>query len=98
MNALRLAAAATIATATLIAAAIGCGDEILTYTDCAVPTLNEMGMDGGRDPCQCDPPPELDIMGCGCLSDPTDQSAIDNFHACVALVHAEEDAGGGGGP
>jgi hypothetical protein len=36
-------------------------------------------------------------MACGCLSDPTDQQAIDDFQACTALVHLEEDAGDDGG-
>jgi hypothetical protein len=98
MHALRLAAAATVTTAALVVATLTACDNVLMLTDCNVPTLDEKGADGGPDPCHCDPPPSSNIEGCGCLSDPTDQGAIDNLNACLALVRIEEDAGDDGGP
>jgi hypothetical protein len=98
MHALRLAAAATVAAAALVAAALGACDNVIMLTDCAVPTLDEKGADGGPDPCHCDPPASSSVMGCGCLSDPTDQGAIDDLQTCTALVRVEEDAGDAAGP
>jgi hypothetical protein len=95
MNALRLFFAATFtAGALLLAAAIGCSNAPFNFSACNVPTLGEKGVDGGPDPCHCDPLPSLNISGCLCLSDPTDQGAIDDFRACVALFGIETDAGG----
>jgi hypothetical protein len=97
MHALRLAAAATVAAA-LAAAAVSCGENVIIYPDCAIPTLDEKGADGGPDPCHCDPPPSSSYYeACGCLSDPSDQNAIDDFDTCVFLVKGEQDAGDDGG-
>jgi hypothetical protein len=97
MNALRLAAVATAA-ALITAAVVGACNDVINITDCAVPTLDEKGADGGVDPCHCDPSPSLNIMACGCLSDPTDQQSIDDYENCIFSFHGEEDAGGEGGP
>ena len=43
MNALRLAAAATVATATLAAAAIGACNNVINIFDCNAPSLTETG-------------------------------------------------------
>jgi hypothetical protein len=98
MNALRLFAAAFTAGALLLAAAIGCSDGVFDISFCNVPTLDEKGMDGGPDPCHCDPLPSQNISTCLCLSDPTNQGGIDDFQACMALLSLETDAGGKGGP
>jgi hypothetical protein len=98
MHALRLAAAATVATASLVAAALGACDNVVQLTVCNVPTLNEKGADGGPDPCHCDPPASSSVGACGCLSDPTDQQALDDFEACLATLREEQDAGDDGGP
>jgi|HubBroStandDraft_6_1064221.scaffolds.fasta_scaffold418205_2 hypothetical protein len=97
MNTLRLAAAATAATAALVVAAVGCGDNVILLPDCAIPTLDEKGADGGPDPCHCDPPPSSNIEACGCLSDPTDQDSIDDYETCTLLFHEEVEAGDDGG-
>jgi len=60
--------------------------------------LNEKGADGGPDPCHCDPPASSNLGTCGCLSDPNDQSSIAAYQQCMFLYHAEQDAGGDGGP
>ena len=97
MHALRLAAA-TVAAAALVAAAIGACDTVLNVTDCAVPTLDEKGADGGPDPCHCNPPASSNVMACSCLSDPADQGAIDDYQACIFNFNGEVDAGDEGGP
>ncbi len=98
MNALRLAAAALATTSVLIGAALISCNDVINVSLCNVPTLGETGVDGGPDPCHCDPLPSLNITGCGCLSNPGDQGSIDDFNACMALVRVETDAGGEGGP
>jgi hypothetical protein len=98
MNALRLAAASIAAAALLVAAVLGCGNNTITLTECAVPTLDEKAADGGPDPCHCDPPPSLNITSCNCLSDPNDPQSIDNYNVCILLYRQEQDAGGDGGP
>jgi hypothetical protein len=97
MHALRLAAAATVATAALVAAAIGSCDNVINLYDCGAPGLSETGADGGPDPCHCDPPPSSSYEACGCLSDPTDQTSIDQYNACILLLHEELEAGVDGG-
>lgn len=97
MSPLRFAAAAAVATAALVAAALGCGDNYVVLPDCDSPTLNGKGADGGPDPCHCDPPPSSNTAACGCLSDPTDQEAIDEYNTCTLLFHEEIEAGFGGG-
>jgi hypothetical protein len=98
MHALRLAAAATVATAALVAAALGACNNVIMLPDCGTPTLDEKGVDGGPDPCHCDPPPSSNTVACGCLSNPTDQGAIDEYDACILLFHEELEAGVDGGP
>jgi hypothetical protein len=97
MHALRLAVAATAATAALVAAALGACAPVPNYYDCAAPSLSETGADGGPDPCHCDPSPSSIYQACGCLSDPTDQTSIDEFNECTLVFHEEVEAGVGGG-
>ncbi len=96
MNMLRLSAAAVVVAAVLIAAALGACDPGAVISVCNIPTVNERAADGGPDPCHCDPPPALNITGCPCLSDPTNQDAIDDYGQCFASFLDEEDAGLGG--
>lgn len=96
---LRLAAAALAPAAVLVAVAIGCGDNIGIIPACNTPTVGEKGVDGGLDPCHCDPPPSLNVPPCGCLSNPMDQGSIDDYRQCITSYQLEVDAGaGGGGP
>ncbi len=95
---LRFAVALVATFAPLVAAVLGagaCNDNVVNFTVCSTPTVNEKGADGGPDPCHCDPPPSSNVMACGCLSDPGDQAAIDDYNECMVVFHAEQDAGGG---
>ncbi len=96
MNALRLAAISVALTALLVMVALGCGNDVLQFTDCGTLPWDEKAADGGSDPCHCDPPPSLGIMGCACLSDPENQQAIDDYGSCEVLYRAQVDASDGG--
>ena len=87
-----------VAFVVLVAAAAGACNNVLMLAACNVPTLDEKGADGGPDPCHCDPPASSGVEACGCLSDPTDQSAIDDYEACLVTLRGEQDAGDDGGP
>lgn len=97
MHALRLAAAATVATAALVTVSLGACDNITEVYNCAAPLVNETGANGGPDPCHCDPPPSSSYEACGCLSDPTDQTSISEYDECILVFREEVEAGVGGG-
>ncbi len=86
--------AAVVAGSILLAAAIVACNTVGTFTDCGSPNLDEKGVDGGPDPCHCDPPASLNIMACPCLSNPSDQTSIDEYNSCIVLFPAEQDGGG----
>jgi hypothetical protein len=86
VNALRLSAAAVVALA-LAPALLGSSCDGPAMPDCAVPSLGETAVDGGPDPCHCDPPSSLDIQACPCLSGTPAQ--MDLYNACVALAQIE---------
>jgi hypothetical protein len=89
-RALRLAAAATGAAVLATAPIFASSCSGLAAYNCNIPSLTETGADGGLDPCHCDPPASLNILGCGCLNGP--QEMTDAYHACMALYRAEMDA------
>jgi hypothetical protein len=95
MNALRLSGAALVATVLLAAAAAlglnACGPEGTSAWLCNVPIRDELGADGGPDPCHCNPPGG---MGCPCT---TPGDGQDGYFLCMHAL--EDDAGAGeGGP
>ncbi len=100
MNALRLSAVVAALTAIFSAAAAlgACSNgPSITFSVCDVPLVGEVGADGGPDPCHCDPPPELNMTTCPCLSgNATDKSL---YEACMLTYQQEiADAGDAGGP
>jgi hypothetical protein len=96
MNALRLPAVVAALTAVFtVATAMGAcaSGPPLTTSDCLVPTMDEVGADGGPDPCHCDPPPDLNVTTCPCLSGNSLQ--LPYYQACMATYREEiADAGG----
>ena len=86
---------ALVAVVAPFVAALGCGDNTIELALCNTPTLDEKGVDGGPDPCHCDVPPSLNLVGCGCLSG--NQQDIDTYQTCMFLFNAEKDAGDGTG-
>jgi hypothetical protein len=91
MAPLRLTAAATTAAVLTAAAVLGASCGGPNEVDCTLPTLTEMGVDGGPDPCHCDPPPSLNIVACQCLNG--GQSWIDAYNACMTFYRLQMDAG-----
>jgi hypothetical protein len=93
---LRLAGALVAVVAPLVAAALGCGDNIGILSACETPILDEKGADGEPDPCHCDPPSSANFGACPCLSDPNDQQSIAAYQQCMFSYYGELDGGNGG--
>lgn len=92
MGPLRFPAATAVAVVLATAAILGISCFGPAIPDCGTPSPSEVGVDGGPDPCHCDPPPSLNLGACHCLSGtPGD---LDVYNACMVLYRIETmDAG-----
>ena len=89
VNALRLWAAAAVAFA-FAPALLGSSCSGPAIPDCAIPSPGETAVDGGPDPCHCDPPPSLNVQACPCTSG--NPAQMDIYESCLATYWVEINA------
>jgi hypothetical protein len=84
MRVLHVSLAALATASVLIAAGLGaCSTAPLVIWQCDAPLPDEKGVDGGPDPCHCDPPPPNDL-GCECLHGTSEGALI--YQLCMSRL------------